>query len=502
MAQITLTNCMIIDEAGCAPASGRFDIEITDDRISDVRLAGTQPPKGRAIDSSNRLATAGLINGHHHSHEHFHKGRYDKLPLELWMNYVRPMKPLPWTPRQVYLRTMIGAIEALRTGTTTLIDDLNISPVLDDDLVDAVFRAYEDIGIRALVGISLFDRPFYRAVPYVDEEFPPDLLRSLDAAKATPADEVLAFVGELAHDRHPSENRVGCLVAPSAPQRCTDDFLIATRALADEFGLPIIIHVHETRLQAVTAQEFYGCTMIEHLDRLGFLKPHTSLIHAVWLTPKDIETLAGSGVTIQHNPTSNLKLGSGIAPIRPLLDAGVNVSLGTDGCGSTETLSMLRAVNNAALLDKLRDDAYEAWIGAREAWHAGTRGGAAAINRGHELGAIKKGYLADIALYRLDRIPFAPLNNALNQLVYSETGASLDSVFVAGEQVMDEGRLSTVNEAEILREICDVHEELETLIASSEMQTDKIREAYDRIYRRCNACPIPSDTLPAKLHRL
>lgn len=500
MPQTTLTNCKVIDEAGRAPASGTFDIEISNDKITDIRPTGSRPPKGRAIDASNRLATAGLINGHHHSHEHFHKGRYDNLPLELWMNYVRPVKPLPWTSRQVYLRTMIGAIEALRTGTTTLIDDLNVSPVLETDLVDAVFQAYEDIGIRALVGISLFDRPFYRAVPYVDEEFPPELLESLDAVKGTPPAEIIAFVRELAQRRHPSKNRVGCLVAPSAPQRCSDEFLMSTRAIADEFDLPTIIHVHETRFQAVTAQEFFGCTMIEHLDRLGFLKPNTSLIHAVWLTPKDIEILSSSGVTVQHNPTSNLKLGSGVAPVRSLLDAGVNISLGTDGCGSTETLSMLRTVNNAALLHKIRDGDYETWIGAREAWQAGTHGGAVALDRDHELGTLSKGYLADIAIYRLDRIPFTPPNNLLNQLVYSETGASLDMVFVAGEQIMKDGRLTRIDELELLREISEVHSELEPLIASSERQTDEIRAAYERIYCRCSAQPIPDDTYPAKLH--
>lgn len=501
MSAVTLTNCLLLDDNSEFENACTFDIELSGEKIADVRRSGEREPRGKVIDASNRLVTPGLINGHHHSHEHFHKARYDNLPLELWMNYVRPLEPLPWTPRQVYLRTLIGAIEALRTGTTTLIDDLNVSPILDEELVEAVFQAYEDIGIRAMVGVSLFDRPFYRAVPYVDEEFPPDLLKSLDTVKGTPPLEVLEFARGLGRKRHPTKHRVSCLVAPSAPQRCSDDFLLAAREMADELDLPVIIHVHETRLQAVTAQQFYGCTMIEHLDQLGFLKDNTSLIHAVWLTPGDIERIAKRGATVQHNPTSNLKLGSGIAPVRALLDAGVNLSLGTDGCGSTETLSMLRAVNQAALLGKLSGEAYDKWVGAKEAWHAGTQGGAIAVGRGRELGRIKQGYLADIAVYRLDRIPFTPLNNPLNQLVYSESGASLDKLFVGGELVMDDGKLTRIQEEDILEEISDVHKSLEPLIASSEKNTDHIRNAYQRIYCRCCDQPIPAETIPAKLVR-
>lgn len=501
LACTTLTNCHLLPADCPEGAQGLFDIVLDGARIKDVRPAGQREPEGRVIDATGRLVTAGLINGHHHSHEHFHKGRYDNLPLELWMNYVRPAKPLPLSPRDVYLRTMIGAIEAVRSGTTTLIDDLNVSPVLDVEHVEAAFQAYEDIGLRALIGISLFDRPFFRAVPFVEEEFPTELLARLDAAKGTPPEEVLAFARELARTRHPANHRVGFMVAPSAPQRCTDDFLLQTRALADEFDLPVNIHVHETRLQSVTAQRFYGRSMIQHLSMLGFLKPKTSLIHAVWLTPEDIETIADAGASVQHNPTSNLKLGSGIAPVRRLLDAGVNVSLGTDGCGSTETLSMLRAVNMAALVNKVRNEPPERWVGAREAWHAGTIGGATAIGRAVDLGRIRPGHVADLVLYRLDAISFVPLNNPLHQLVYAADSAAIDRVYVDGEQVLGEGRLCRVDETAIIAELSDRHPDIARLIEKSESDTDQIREAYRRIYDRCEALSASDDILAARVGR-
>ncbi|MBO0759050.1 MAG: amidohydrolase family protein, partial [Bradyrhizobiaceae bacterium] len=168
----TLVGCRALLGEAARPSDGPVDIVIEGRRIREIRPSGAAAPEGTIIELKGRLVAAGLINGHHHSHEGFFKGRKDNLPLELWMNYVRPLRPLELTPRDVYLRTMIGAIEAVHSGTTTLNDDTNVSPRIRPDHVDAIFQAYEDIGIRANVGITLFDRPFFRAVPFVDEEFP------------------------------------------------------------------------------------------------------------------------------------------------------------------------------------------------------------------------------------------------------------------------------------------------------------------------------------------
>lgn len=499
MSTMTLTNCLALIGPHATLSSERLDIVIDNGVITAIRPAGSAEPEGKVIEAQQRLVTAGLINGHHHSHEHYHKGRYDNLPLELWMNYVRPLQPLPLTPRQVYLRTLIGAIEALQSGTTTLIDDLNVTPVLQPELVRAAYQAYEDIGIRALVGITLFDKPFFRGMPFVDEEFPKELLQEFDRIYSTPAEDLLSFAEELAATRHPQNHRVGYIVTPSAPQRCTEEFLLRTRDIADRFNLPIMTHVQETRLQVVTGKVLFGSTMIEYLAKLGFLKPQTTLIHGVWLNPKDIDILARSGVTIQHNPTSNLKLGSGLAPIRQLLDASVNVSLGSDGCGSIETMDMLKVVSVAALVHKLRDASYKHWIGAEEAWFAGTMGGAVAIGRGDDLGAVEVGRIADLCLYRLDCISFVPLNNPLRQLVYAAGCSALDMVLVNGEIVLSEGNLTRLDEAEILKEIAEEYAQLQPLLAQSEREVKKLHSSYERIYERCQRETIASDTYAARL---
>src|SRR5262249_1539571 len=236
-------------------------------------------------------------------------------------------------------------------------DDLAVGGTINRVLVDAVLQAYEDVGVRALVGFAMMDRPLADTFPFADT-LPEDLSERLRALPRPAAGEYLGLVNELAATRHPRAKRVGVLVAPSAPQRCTQEFLVACTALADELDLPVITHVQETRLQVVTGLELYGSPIVEHLAHIKFLGPRPPLTHAVWLTPREIRALADTGATAQHNPWSNQMLGSGIQPVRALLDAGVNVSLGSDGASSTVSLNMLQVVGSAAALSKVRGDDY------------------------------------------------------------------------------------------------------------------------------------------------
>src|SRR5262245_45360880 len=306
-----------------------LDVLIEGDRIVAIEAADTIRHADQVIDLTRHLLVPGAINCHLHSHEHFQRGRTENLPLELWQHYVR-LPTVALTPRHVYLRTALGALESLRTGTTCLVDDLGVGAAIRREHVDAVLQAYEDVGVRALVGFAMMDKGLIDTFPHA-ELLPADLRERMRAAPRPSGDDYLRLVRELAVSRHPRTRRVGVLVSASAPQRCTQEFLLACRRLADELDLPVITHVHETRLQVVTGLEFFGAPQVEYLARIGFLAPRTSLIHAVWLNPREIRTLADSGATAQHNAWSNLTLGSGVQPIRALLDAGVNVSMGSDG---------------------------------------------------------------------------------------------------------------------------------------------------------------------------
>jgi guanine deaminase len=248
----------------------------------------------------------------------------------------------------------------------------------------------------------------------------------------------------------------------------------------------------------VTGQLWYGSTMVEYLHRLGFLKPKTQIIHGVWLNPAEIGLIAGAGASVQYNPSSNLKLGSGVAPLRALLGAGVNVSMGTDGCGSIDSVDMQNALCDGALIQKLRGD-HPSWTGAREALTAATLGGAKALGREGELGMIEKGRIADLVAYRLDGIAFTPLNNAVNQLVYAATKADIDMVMVDGEVIQRDGRLTRVDEDALIAGIQDVHARIAHALAASEVDVARLSAPYERIHRRCQHLPIPADTYPARL---
>jgi guanine deaminase len=271
------------------------------------------------------------------------------------------------------------------------------------------------------------------------------------------------------------------------------------RALADELTLPVITHVQETRLQIVTGQLFYGMPQVEYLDRIGFLKPATSLIHAVWLNPREIQALARTGATAQHNPWSNLLLGSGVQPVRELLDAGVNVSLGSDGSCSTVTVNMLNVLGSAAAVSKLRGDDHRRWLSAREALQAGTLAGGRALGFGESLGSLRVGAIADIAAYRTDTVTFTPFNDPIRQLVYAERGAGLDFSMVGGEVVINRGQFARIDEAAILAEINSEFRELAERYTEAEASVAPILAAVERIHQQGLKTAIPADTYPARI---
>ncbi|MGE0284375.1 MAG: amidohydrolase family protein [Rhizobiaceae bacterium] len=240
-------------------------------------------------------------------------------------------------------------------------------------------------------------------------------------------------------------------------------------------------------------------THIERLSKIGFLKKATTIIHGVWLNPAEIAILAESGATVQHNPWSNLSLGSGVAPVRALLDAGVNLSLATDGCSSTDTCNLLTTLGLASVLHTLRGDC-DSWLGAAEAFRAATVGGAIALGRKDELGVVQEGAIADLVLYRLDSIPFVPEGNLIQQLAYAERGASVAAVVVDGEPIFRDGRFLGIDEAEILQETGSEFARLRPLYEQAEASAAGMLPALKRIHARCACHPIADNTYQARFN--
>jgi guanine deaminase len=436
----------------------------------------------KVLPAQDKLVMPGLVNAHFHSHDRFDKGRLDNVPLEAYMAlYNPPLGRRRWTPRDCYLRTLLGAFEMLRTGTTTVIDDVVHLPPSKEN-VEAVFQAYEDVGMRALVSIHYSDKPYYRTIPYLDELLPGNLKEEMNQPSALSPDD---FFDLCRHCARRWRGRVGYVLSPSGPQRCTDGFLERTWELSRQLDLPVISHVLETKVQAITGHLFYGKSLIEHMDSMGILTPKTSLIHGVWVTDRDLGLISKAGCSIIHNPVSNMKLGSGIARIRKMLDAGINVGLGTDANSSNDTANLFEALKMAALLHKVSDFHYDRWVGAKEVLRMATRGGARCGCLHGDIGTLSVGMRADIVLIDLNTIPFFPRNNLLHQLVFCEHGESVDTVIVDGNPVVERGRITSVNEEAILDEVRGREEEIKDMIRRSAARGSELEPYVRRAYERC-----------------
>lgn len=437
---------------GDEPFTG--DILIEGERISAIGRDLGPAPGATVIDGRDRLVMPGLVNGHLHSSEQFFKGRYEKMPLEVWLLYAYPLLMGPQIPeRLLHLRSLLVAIESLRGGVTTICDCFFDPPTFSIERLGTVFAAYEAAGIRANVTNSVINIPVLDTLPHGREIMPPELQTLLDggamiigAAYADYCEAAFAaFDGKAGRLRY--------MISPSAPQRCTVELLEACSTLAVSHGVPFHTHVLETKTQAVTGPEIFGKTLIRYMHDLGVLNRNVTIAHSVWVSDDDMALMGAAGCSIVHNAISNQKLGAGIAPLRRLLDAGVTVALGTDGASSNDTLRIFDVMRVAALIHSASGPDYSRWLGATDILRAATIGGARSAMLEKETGSLEVGKRADLIVLRTDNIVFTPMNDVRKHIVYGENGSSLELVMVNGDIVFREGKLTRIDEAEVLREV-------------------------------------------------
>jgi cytosine/adenosine deaminase-related metal-dependent hydrolase len=428
------------------------DIRVEGNRIEEI-APNLPPGEAQLIDGRRRLAIPGLINSHFHSNQNFLRGRYPSRPLESMMLYAYPFDPaMGVSPELVRLRTLAVAIEALRSGVTCVLDDCAELPAQDFDQLSALFGAYEEAGIRANCSGHVINRPFGDTLPYSERFLPDELIKIFHAAPPPTTESFLEFAAE-AVSRFHDRGRQRFVIAPSGPQRCTEDLLGAAAQFARHHGTAYHTHVLETKVQLITGRELYGKSLVQHLHDSDALNERLTMAHAIWITPEDIELMVASGCSVAHNPVCNLRIGSGIAPLRELLDAGVNVALGTDEIDCNDSGRLFDVMHLAGLIHNLTDYDYELWPTAAEVLRAATMGGARSLCIDDEVGSLEAGKKADIVLVDLDASPFVPLNDPCVHLVYSENGSSVTDVLVDGEIVLRDRVLTRINEAEVKAEI-------------------------------------------------
>jgi guanine deaminase len=317
--------------------------------------------------------------------------------------------------------------------------------------VEAVARAYTDVGLRAVIAPAVADLVFYDTVPGLMDVLPKPLRQIVEQIRPAPTAGLMALgEGMIRRWQGAAGGRIAVALAPTIPTQCTDEFLEGSARLAREHGVGIHTHLSESKMQVIAAGRRWGTTTVARLAALGILGPRFVGAHAVWLTDDDIARLADAGAAVAHNPASNLRLGSGIAAVREMLDRGVTVALGTDGSMSSDNQNLFEAMRLAGLVGNVRFPHDPGrWVGAADAWRMATAGSARALGLGGDLGAVEPGRAADLVLLRADSVFLQPLNDPVASLVYAETGADVDTVLVGGRVVVRGGRVLTVDEARL-----------------------------------------------------
>lgn len=429
------------------------------DRIVAVGAAVTAPATAREIDATGRLVVPGLMNAHTHAASHLARGRAGNWTLEDLLVHA-PANYGFRSPEDDYLSAALGAIEMLKTGCTAAYDLYMAIPAITSEGMEAVVRAYSDTGMRAVVAPAVADIVFYRTVPGLLELLPADLRGVVEAMQPAPTKGLLELTEQVIRRWHgAADGRVHTAVAPTIPNQATDEFLAGCARLAREYGVGVHTHLAESKVQVIESQRRWGKTIVERLADHGLLDARFVGAHAIWLSGDDIRRLADAGAAVAHNPGSNLRLGCGIAPVREMLDAGLAVGLGTDGSVCADNQNLFEALRIASVVSTIRFPyATERWLDAATVWRLATAGSARVLGVAGDLGAIAPGRKADLVLLRADSVFLRPLADPLNALVYAETGASVETVLVDGRTVLENGRVTTLDETRIYARVQEAAE--------------------------------------------
>jgi guanine deaminase len=445
-----------------------LDLLIEDGRIREIGAPGMPAPAdAERIDAADRLVIPGLVNSHTHAHGGLGKGAVsDRVPLEVFLAGSGALNGSR-TLEDKYLSAQLSAVEMVRKGCTAAYDLFVEYPVPSTEGVDAVARAYRDVGMRAVIAPMMADRTLYQAYPELVDAVPQALRESARRAAAAPWAESLNACRTILRDWSFDRDTVRPALGPTIPLHCSDEFLVGCRDLAREFEVGLQTHLAESAAQATVARRRYGTSLTAHLARLGLLGERFSAAHAIWIDRDDMQRIADAGGAIAHNPLSNLRLGSGLAAVRAMLDCGLAVGIGTDATNTSDTQNMFEAARLAAYLSRLRGVDYARWLSAGEAFTLATVGSARVLGFAGKLGVIAPGAFADLVFLDLGHINYVPLRDALLQLVHGESGAAVEAVMVGGRFVLRGGRLLTVDEAKLRRDAETARARLDTANADA-----------------------------------
>ncbi|HEY5446765.1 MAG TPA: amidohydrolase [Pyrinomonadaceae bacterium] len=406
----------VIDDGGIAVRAGRI-VAIGSRAQIEARYTSRQ-----RVNATGKLITPGLINGHTHIPMVLFRGLADDLDLQEWLTkYIFPAEAKNVTEDFVRVGTRLGLAEMIRGGTTTYCDMYYFE--------DAIAEETSKAGVRGVLGETVIDFPV--------------------ADNKTNA-EAMTYVEKFV-SRWKGNDLIVPAIAPHAPYTVSEDHLKAVRAFSDRTGAAIVTHISETKRELDDSIKAKGASPVAYLERIGFLSERVIAAHMVWPQGSDIEILKKRRVGVVHNPQSNMKLASGVAPVPKMMEEGVLLGLGTDGAASNNDLNMWEEMDTVAKLHKVFSGDPKV-ISAQQAFELATIRGAQALHLEKEIGSLEVGKRADLLLIERDSLNQIPLYNIYSDLVYATKASDVEGVIINGRVVMQNRRLLTLDEVSIKRD--------------------------------------------------
>lgn len=411
------TSILIKDTTILSDKIKKASILIVDNTIEEISNDLSVTDASKVIDGTNKITMPGLVNTHSHVAMTLLRGVGDDEELQTWLNdYIWP-KEAKLDEKLVYAGSKLAMAEMIKTGTTTF-NDMYF-------YMEETAKAVEESGIRGVLGYGMIDL-------FDDEKR---------------KQEIKATKNLIKNSHNTANGRVQVAVAPHAPYTCSRELLSESKKLANKHNLKLHIHVSETQQEVNDLEKQRNQTPFEYLDSIDLLDENTIAAHGVWTTDNEMKLLKEKQVSISHNPSSNMKLASGIAPVSKYIKNDINVAIGTDGVSSNNNLDMFSEMKLTALLQKVNTMNAKT-LPAQATFNMATENGARAL--GINTGSIKEGKLADIVLVNMNVPHMIPVRNPLSNIIYSALGSDVDTVICDGQLLLEDKKLLTINEEDAI----------------------------------------------------
>ena len=429
---ILIKNALILDSNNFI--DNPQDVLIENDLISEISNEISSENADKVIDATDKILLPGLVNTHTHLSMTLFRGLADDLSLDEWLNdNIWPVEA-NLNGYYCYIGALLGAIELIKSGTTTFSD---MYFYMED-----VAKAVEESGIRAVLSYGMID--------FGDEE-----------KRKAEIEENLQLYKNC---HNTADGRIKVFFGPHSPYTASEELLKEVRKLADENNIGIHIHVSETQKEIDDVSSEKGLRPFEYLESIGFLGPDVVCAHSVWLSDNEIEIIKENDVKISHNPCSNMKLASGIAPVSKLLENDICVGIGTDGASSNNNLDLIEELKTASLLQKVATLDPKV-LTSDESLAMGTINGARALGLEDEIGTIEVGKKADLILIDTNNANMVPdSSNLSSNIIYSANGSNVDTTICNGQILMENRKLTTLDEQDIYKKAREALDELKKAI--------------------------------------